>query len=201
MLVLLAITGCSDLGDNDISSLYQDNNYYGSNSLNGSGSASFYGTVNGKDNISIIGTSNAFEVAGFPSDDILRFLDGAKLLDGSPSSNTIDNVMRDLIPYSVGEDHGKRKVLNIYAHTMEFTVICRDGSTPRVVVYFESCENPYDNNFVQYIEAASGCYWLYNFTIRSVKMTIDGSPVEKFEGMDYYFRIFYSPDSNNRSAR
>lgn len=177
----------------------QDGDYYFS-SLEANQFVPVYGTVNGKDNISIIATGNYFEVSGFPSDDIMKYLDSfgaAEIVLGTTVSNTLSNVLRDLIPYrhnavSADGNVGKKISLEVLPHTMSF-MVGLNGTTQNVEVYFEPKGS---DNYMMYTSTTSGYCWVYNFTITAVKMAVDGNTVADFKGSDYEFRIYYQPSKN-----
>lgn len=190
LTTLISFTACADIDpiDNGIG----ENNSFAPIGDGQSQFHSVYGTVNGSDNVSIIATADYFEVSGFPSADIMKYLGNAEIQYGATIGNTI--VLRDLIPYSIERTiqyyvPENRYLLEILPHNMNF-LISRDGKTEAVTIDFEPIGS---DNYMMLTKTESGNYWVYNFTITSTRMTVGGVPLDDFKGTDYLFRIYYRP--------
>lgn len=151
-----------------------------------------YATVNDKDNISVIGSGNAFEVTGLMENELREYLGNYEVMNYSTNNSTL-NTTRDLIPY-VHEDYtadniAKRDMLmTVVAHDMTFDAKY-GGKIHNISIHFE----PSGNGRIKYARIASQNYWMYAFAMISSGMTIDGDSVESFKDEEYVLRIFYTP--------
>lgn len=188
LTTLISFTACADIDpiDNGIG----ENNSFAPIGGVLSHFESVYGTVNGSDDVSIHATAGYFEVSGFPSADIMKYLGNAEIQYGATIGNTI--VLRDLIPYSIERTiqyyvPENRYLLEILPHDMNF-LISRDGKTESVTINFEPKGS---DNYMMLTTITSRNCWVYNFTITSTRMTVDDVPLDDFKGTDYAFRIYY----------
>lgn len=203
ILPALIMSSCVAEPDDNISNLPSNNGNYGSQStpehsttlfypLGNSDYVPVYGTVNDKDNISVIGSGNAFEVTGLMADELKGYLGSYEVMNYSTNNSTL-NTTRDLIPYLhedfTADNIAKRKLLmSIVAHDMTFDAKY-GGTIHSIAIHFE----PSGDGSIQYAYVSSQNYWVYSFTMHSSRMTIDGESVESFKEEDYAFRIFYTP--------
>lgn len=200
MLALLTFSSCKDL-DGDISSLKADPYAELFDPLmDENDAASIYGTVNNKDEISVIASGSAFEVSGVPQEIFLAPFPGGSI---GAMENSI-GVLRDVIPYTHEEykdvykryylDNGVPYILfglELPEHSMTYSV--KQGTDMHTVcVTFGATDGR-----MEFRPVGSMYYWVYLFTLDIVKMTVDGEerPVPERHTLNY--RLYYNREKDS----
>lgn len=196
LFALLTICSCGEFDfDNDGSSgSYYDPEDFVSEAyfmplMDGSDVANIYGMANGYNTISVIASGSMFEVSCLPQDIFLAPFPGGSVYaeDGNIS------VLRDVIPYTheefsipQGNDYQKKYQLSFPEHDMTYKVQ-QGESIHTVCVTFGKTEG-----VTEFSIMASRHYWVYQFTMKAIGMTVDGveQPLPEKKSIEY--KLYYN---------
>lgn len=137
-------------------------------------------------------TSSLFEIPSFPEDSLLQYLPGAKVY-----SETQVPVIRETIPYT-HEDYEDRWqddvtfTMQVKKHLMEFDVKANDQIRHVAVQMADAPGKVYKTS-------GTRKYWRYEFTLKAVWMTVDGTRVQDFKPIDYPTHILYNRLTDSRA--
>lgn len=189
MLALLAFSSCAYYdGDFQTVASDVDGNVLFKPLIGENDVASIYGVANGNDNISVIASGCMFEVSGIPQDVFLAPFPGGSI-------ETMENnigLLRDVIPY-IYDDYWTNNgishfgsILRFPEHSMTYSV--RQGEdTHTVCVTFGATKGQ-----IHFRQVGPTNYWVYEFTMTILKMTVDGEirPVPERGSIEY--KLYYN---------
>lgn len=199
MMLALTMLSCSNL---DESHDYYDPNYFGSEVfflplMDADDVASLYGMANGYSNISVMASGNTFEVSGLPQSIFLAPFPGGSI---SSSDNSI-SMLRDVIPYTHEEYkyYNPNKLYDSYIkfitfnisfpeHTMTYNVK-KGNENHTVCVTFGETEGK-----TEFVPVVNAPYWVYQFTMDIIKMTVDGEECPLPEQHSIEYKLYYNRD-------
>lgn len=201
LLTLIAVSSCSNLDpDSDNPGNYYDPNYYNSENyfmplMDDRDFANIYGMANDHDNISVIASGNMFEISALPSDIFLAPFPGGSI---DAMSNNI-SVLRDEIPYTHEDyrivedkysyidyiDYNSYK-LSFPEHNMRYRV--KQGNDVHTVcMTFGSTIGT-----TEFRPVGSKLYWVYQFTMTIIMMTVDGVEAPLPEQRSIEYKLYFN---------
>lgn len=196
LFALLTLCSCGDFypADNSNSGGYYDPEDFISEAyfqplMDGNDVANIYGMANGYNTISVIASGSMFEVSCLPQDMFLAPFPGGSVYaeDGNIS------VLRDVIPYTheefsipQGNDYQKKYQLSFPEHGMTYKVQ-QGESVHTVCVTFGKTDGVTEMNIM-----AARHYWVYQFTMAIIAMTVDGVEQPLPEKRSIEYKLYYN---------
>lgn len=187
MLLVLAISSCVKDYDGDISTLNPQISFANPNFflplMDANDVASIYGVADDNDNISVIASGSAFEISGLPQTIFLAPFEYSSIV----AININIGMLRDEIPYTHDVfTHIKGRFpesfyLTFPEHNMTYRV--KHGNAVHTVcVTFGS-----ETGVAQFRLVGTTYYWVYEFKMNIIKMTVDGveQPVPEMHTIEY----------------